>query len=90
MRTFSDKVDVELARYTLGGSRLDDKWCLGGQPAIPTSGTASIRTGDNANTHRNQLKDNGVSERFTCPDYRRTTSVTAMLEKLQWDSLQQR
>jgi len=28
--------------------------------------------------------------RFTCHDYRRTTSVTAMLQKLQWDSLQQR
>jgi len=28
--------------------------------------------------------------RFTCPDYRRTSSVTAMLQKLQWDSLQQR
>jgi len=69
-RTFSDK-DVELARYTLGWSRLDDKWCLGGQPAIRTSGTASIRadvtasvrTGDNASKHTNQLKNNGVSER---------------------------
>jgi len=63
-RTFSDK-DVELARYTLGGSRLDGRWCLGGQPAIGTDGTASvrtvvtanIRTGDNAHTH-SQLKDN--------------------------------
>ena len=27
---------------------------------------------------------------FTCSDYRRTSSVTAMLRKLQWDSLQQR
>jgi len=26
---------------------------------------------------------------FTCRDYRRTSSVTAMLQKLQWDSLQQ-
>ena len=28
--------------------------------------------------------------RFTCHDYRRSSSVTAMLQKLQWDSLQQR
>jgi len=27
--------------------------------------------------------------RFTCHDYRRTTSVTALLQKLQWDPLQQ-
>ena len=27
---------------------------------------------------------------FTCHDYRRTSSVTAMLQRLQWDSLQQR
>jgi len=28
--------------------------------------------------------------RFTCCDFKRTSSVTAMLQKLQWDSLQQR
>jgi len=28
--------------------------------------------------------------RITCHDYRRTTSVTTMLQKLQWDSVQQR
>jgi len=28
--------------------------------------------------------------RFTCRDYRRTSSVTDILQKLQWDSLQQR
>ena len=28
--------------------------------------------------------------RFTCRDYRRTSNVSAMLQKLQWDSLQQR
>jgi len=68
-RTFSDK-DVQLARYTLSGSRLDDRWCLGGQFSIRRSGTASIRadvtasvrTCHNASTHTNQLKDNGVSE----------------------------
>jgi len=27
---------------------------------------------------------------FTCHEYSRTTSVTAMLQKLQWDTLQQR
>jgi len=62
--TFSDQ-DVELARHTLGGSRLDDRSCLGGQPAIRTSGTASIhayvtasvRTCDNANTHTKELKE---------------------------------
>jgi len=59
-RTFSDK-DVELARYTLGGSLLDGRWYLGGQPAIGTDGTtsirtvvtANIRTCDNAHTQTN-------------------------------------
>ena len=55
-RIFSDK-DVELARYTLGGSRLDGRWRLGGQPVISTDDTASTRTGDNASKHTNQLKD---------------------------------
>jgi len=42
---------------------------------------------------RNTTKVEAVqrsSARFTCHDYRRTSSVTAMLQKLHWDSLQQR
>ena len=69
-RTFLDK-DVELARYTLGG-----RWCLGGQPAIGTDGTASIRTDDNASTHTNQLKDKRGGGIWTWVGEPATTVVT--------------
>jgi len=42
---------------------------------------------------RNATKIEAVQRsaaRFTCQDYKRTSSVTTMLQKLQWDSLEQR
>ena len=57
---FSDKY-IDLAQYTLGGSRLDGRWCLGGsrryaQTARQAYAQATMQA------HTNQLKDNGVRE----------------------------
>jgi len=43
----------------------------------------------NRNINKVELLQRNAA-RFTCHDYRRTSSVTDMLQKLQWDSLQQR
>jgi len=91
---------ISLPRRLLSHSTLSTETSAAVQHASENSATKLVRpqlkyalsVWDNT-VKRNTTKVEAVQRsmaRFTCRDCRRTTSVTAMLQKLQWDSLQQR